>query len=124
MQQRKPKIKPGRASRAPMVTVSAMFAPSPRLACAAIVLATFLVYVNSLGGEFVFDDTVIIQGNTTIQGLDAVRVKEIFGGHYWKAVEKQGGLYRPVVMLSYAINYALGGETRRGTTCSTSSCTL
>ena len=110
MQQRKPKIKAGRASRAPSVLVSATFAPSPRLACAAIVLATFLAYVNSLGGEFVFDDTVIIQGNTSIQGLDPAHLKEIFGGHYWKAVEKQGGLYRPIVMLSYAINYALGGE--------------
>ena len=49
MQQRKPKIKAGRASRAPTVTVSAMFAPSSGLACAAIVLATFLALYQFAG---------------------------------------------------------------------------
>jgi len=115
MQQHRPKIKAGGAPRTPGVSpVPAMFSPSPGLACAAIVLATFLAYANSIGGEFVFDDTVIIQGNTTIQGLDGSHLKEIFGGHYWKAVERQGGLYRPVVMLTYAINYAVDGEDPTG----------
>jgi len=79
------------------------------IACAAL-----LVYANSIGGQFVFDDTVIIQGNKSIQGLGPAQLKEIFGGHYWKVVESQGGLYRPVVMLSYAFNNALGGENPAG----------
>jgi protein O-mannosyl-transferase len=79
------------------------------IACAAI-----LVYANSIAGQFVFDDTVIIQGNKSIQALDPAHLKEIFGGHYWKAVESQGGLYRPIVMLSYALNYALGTENPVG----------
>jgi tetratricopeptide (TPR) repeat protein len=115
MQQHRPKIKAGGASRTPGVSpVPAIFSPSSGLACAAIVFAAFLAYANSIGGEFVFDDTVIIQGNKIIQGLDGAHLKEIFGGHYWKAVERQGGLYRPVVMLTYAVNYAVDGEDPTG----------
>lgn len=79
-----------------------------------LLVLAFVVYANSLGGQFVFDDTVIIQGNKTIRGLSWGHLKEIFGGHYWKAVESQGGLYRPVVMLTFAMNYALGGENPQG----------
>jgi tetratricopeptide (TPR) repeat protein len=84
---------------------------------AAIILLSILAllaYANSVNGRFVFDDTVIIQGNDVIHGLDAAHLKEIFGQHYWKAVESKGGLYRPVVMLSYAVDYALNGEDPSG----------
>jgi tetratricopeptide (TPR) repeat protein len=79
-------------------------------AALAIALASLLVYANSLDGRFVFDDTVIVQGNEAIQGLDGDHLSQIFGQHYWKQVESRGGLYRPVVMLSYALNYAIGEE--------------
>jgi hypothetical protein len=84
---------------------------------AAIVLLSLLAllsYANSVNGRFVFDDTVIVQGNEVIHGLDAAHLKQIFGQHYWKAVESKGGLYRPVVMLSYAVDYALSGENPSG----------
>ena len=82
----------------------------PYAVAAGLCVAALAVYANSLGGAFVFDDTVIVQGNSSIQALDLAHLREIFGGHYWKAVESRGGLYRPVVMLSYAVNHALGGE--------------
>ncbi len=87
-----------------------------RAGVASLVLfaAASLVYANSLAGAFVFDDTVIIQGNEAIRGLDLEHLRQIFGGHYWKAVESRGGLYRPVVMLTYALNYAMGGEDPEG----------
>jgi hypothetical protein len=72
------------------------------------------VYANSIAGKFVFDDIVIIKGNESIRGLSPGHLTGIFGGHYWKAVEDRGGLYRPVVMVSYALNYAWGGEDPRG----------
>ncbi|MBM3791451.1 MAG: tetratricopeptide repeat protein [Acidobacteria bacterium] len=77
-------------------------------------LLALLAYANSVNGRFVFDDTVIIQGNDSIHGLDSAHLKAIFGQHYWKAVESKGGLYRPVVMLSYAVDYALNGEDPAG----------
>ncbi len=75
-----------------------------------LALLTFLIYANSLNGGFVFDDTIIVSGNESIQGLDLEHLRNIFGQHYWKAVESSGGLYRPLVMLSYAANYAAGGN--------------
>ncbi len=84
---------------------------------AAIILLSLLAllpYANSVNGRFVFDDTVIVQGNDAIHGLDAAHLKQIFGQHYWKAVESKGGLYRPVVMLSYAVDYALNAEDPSG----------
>ena len=81
----------------------------PRILATLIFLAAFAVYLNSLGGQFVFDDTSIIQNNPQIRSLDWSSLRHLFGSHYWQAVEGQGGLYRPVVVLSYAINYAIGG---------------
>src|ERR1051326_1630275 len=79
------------------------------LALAALVFfASCAVYINSLGGQFVFDDTSIIQGNPQIRSISWDSLGHIFGSHYWQGAETHGGLYRPVVMLSYAINYAWG----------------
>jgi len=66
-----------------------------------IFLAACAVYWNSLDGEFVFDDTAIVKN------LDP-RLGGILGSHYWQSVAGSGGLYRPVVMLSYALNHLLG----------------
>ena len=74
-----------------------------------IFLAACAVYWNSLGGQFVFDDTSIIQSNPQIRSLAFSNLRHIFGSHYWQTVAGQGGLYRPVVILSYALNYAAGG---------------
>ncbi len=82
---------------------------SSRFAAGVIFFAAWVVYLNSLGGEFVFDDTSIIANNPLIRGLGWSNLKQIFGSHYWQTVAGQGGLYRPVVVLSYALNYATGG---------------
>lgn len=73
-----------------------------------IFLAAWAVYWNSLDGEFVFDDTSIVQNNSQIRSLAPSNLKHIFGSHYWQTAAGQGGLYRPVVVLSYALNYAAG----------------
>ncbi len=86
----------------------------PAYAVLLIALVTIVLYANSLPGQFVFDDTVIVQGNPAIHALDLEHLRSIFGGHYWQSVESQGGLYRPIVMLSYALNYALDGEDTQG----------
>jgi hypothetical protein len=103
--------RPGRHSG---IEVPAIFRLPQPAAAAVLALLVSFVYANSLGGKFVFDDTAIVQGNESLQGLGSAHLKAIFGQHYWKAVESRGGLYRPLVMLSYAVNYSVGGEDPTG----------
>ena len=56
---------------------------SLRLAPLGIFLAAWAIYLNSLGGEFVFDDTSIIQSNPQIRSLSLTNLGHIFGSHYW-----------------------------------------
>lgn len=55
------------------------------------------LYFNTLSHEFVFDDVTLIQQNPQVIELD------------WLSIIWQGG-YRPIRTLSYAVNYALGGD--------------
>ena len=73
-------------------------------AAALIVLAVLLIYANSLAGPFVFDDVPSIRDNPAIR-------------HLWppglllspSAIQGLTTNGRPVVTLSLALNYALGG---------------
>lgn len=73
-----------------------------------IVLGVLLAYANSLRGPFVFDDVKGIVNNETIRSLwplsDVLNPPMLATG--------AGG--RPVVNLSLAINYAIGGMDVRG----------
>ena len=74
------------------------------LAAILIVLAGLAAYANSFSGVFVFDDLGSIGNNATIRRLPAWReVLSPPGGG-----ETVSG--RPVLNLSLAINYALGGQ--------------
>ncbi len=64
------------------------------------VLAVAL-YVNTLGNQFVFDDLTLITQNPLVQRLD------------WSGILFKSG-YRPVRTLTYALNYALGGNSPFG----------
>jgi protein O-mannosyl-transferase len=70
------------------------------LACAVIVLAALAVYYNSISGPFIFDDWPAITQNLTIR-------------HFWSALSPphngSGVDGRPLINLSFAVNYALGG---------------
>ena len=74
-----------------------------------VVAAGLLAYHNSFTGPFIFDDVPSIPENPTIRHLwpiwDALSPPHIGGS----TVEG-----RPVINLSLAINYALGGYDVRG----------
>ncbi|MCY2931526.1 MAG: tetratricopeptide repeat protein [Planctomycetota bacterium] len=70
-----------------------------------IVLAGAGAYGNSFGGPFLFDDEAAIVDNATIRRLWPV------GGVLNPPAEGQAVQRRPVVNLSLAINYAMGGLT-------------
>jgi Flp pilus assembly protein TadD len=79
--------------------------------------AVFLSYRHTLSGEFIYDDRPIIVQNPLIQSLD--RIPQLFGTAYWSRGESnlravKGGLYRPLTLLTFALNYRLGGIDSRG----------
>ena len=73
------------------------------LVCTVIVLAAIAAYHNSFSNPFIFDDLGAIAQNTSIRHLWPI----------WDALSPpQGGepvSGRPLVNLSLAVNYALGG---------------
>jgi tetratricopeptide (TPR) repeat protein len=73
---------------------------------ALIVLVAVFAYANSLRNPFVYDDYVAIVQNQTIQDLSSAKVL---------APEANTPLAgRPLVNLSFAVNYALGGRNPVG----------
>src|SRR3990172_4759130 len=67
------------------------------------------VYLNSLTNGFHYDDGHHITGNPHIRSIlnipDFFSDPTLFSGFK----SSGGGLYRPLLMVSYAINYTLGG---------------
>ena len=63
------------------------------------------IYANSLGNGFVLDDRSLVERNPLIRKLN--RIPLLWESDYW-APKLKSGLYRPVVMTSYALNHAVG----------------
>jgi len=78
-----------------------------------VAAAAVLVYLNAFGHEFVLDDTRIIRDNLRIRSLG--NIPELFGTSYWGIAGAQS-LYRPLVLATYALNYALQGLSTNGFT--------
>jgi tetratricopeptide (TPR) repeat protein len=68
----------------------------------AIILATIIVYWNSLGNGFVkWDDDKYVSSNEDIRQLDGASVLKYFTTYYLK-------MYQPLAMISYACDYRIG----------------
>ncbi|RMF92107.1 MAG: tetratricopeptide repeat protein [Nitrospinota bacterium] len=66
------------------------------------------VYSNSLQGGFVYDDIYFIKENPLIRSLS--NIPAMFTSAFWEASSRPTkSFYRPLVVLSYAVNFALGG---------------
>lgn len=66
-------------------------------------IATWLVYANSLGNDFAFDDAFLIQNNQLIS--TDTSLKEIFSSTYWTGTGRtDDGLYRPLSILTFIWN--------------------
>ena len=72
-----------------------------------LVIAT-LPYVNAIPNGFVLDDELIEKDPR----IHALSVGRIFSTGYWDTVNRdpRGDVYRPLAVLSYAINYRLSGQ--------------
>jgi tetratricopeptide (TPR) repeat protein len=79
------------------------------IACSLISLLVLVLYTNTLGNSFAFDDGHMVVKNQLIRSLS--NIPKIFFVHYWysDSAEKFSGypLYRPMVILTYALNYAI-----------------
>jgi hypothetical protein len=66
-----------------------------------LIVLSVLLYANTLDHGFVFDDVTLILQNPQVLELN------------WLSIVWKGG-YRPIRTLTYALNYALGGENPYG----------
>ena len=73
------------------------------LLCGASLLA-ITVYLNSLRNGYAIDDVPIILRNPSVHGLGDIRA--ILLGSYWP---RTLDLYRPIALLSFAIDWAISG---------------
>ena len=66
-----------------------------------------VLFANSLANGFVLDDTLIVERNEQIRSLH--HVPAILSSHYWGRWRANDYTYRPLTILTYALNYAAGG---------------
>jgi tetratricopeptide (TPR) repeat protein len=93
---------------------------SPARAILLICLFSFLAYANSLGGDFVFDDTDQIVENQNIRSWD--NLAKAFTTHVWAFRERPGALnvppplpyYRPLFTVMLTVEYHLFGLWPQG----------
>jgi len=76
------------------------------IAVISIVLLAIAASATGITNGFAFDDVYIIEKNKAIQSL--ARWWELAVGSYWPP-ERGGDLYRPLTMLSFALQWAAGG---------------
>jgi len=71
-----------------------------------------LVYFNALGNPFHYDDHHSIKHNPHIRSLG--NLGRYFTDLQTFSVEQRGTMFRPLLLASYAVNYALHGQEVRG----------
>ena len=70
-------------------------------------LLAALTYHNSLGGSYHFDDSHSIVDNPHIRSLE--NIPRFFVDPTAFSVMPEGAMYRPLLLVSYAMNFAVGG---------------
>jgi tetratricopeptide (TPR) repeat protein len=69
------------------------------IAVASIVILGFVVYANSLGGEFIWDDDFLVRQNQCIRSWNSIPTIFAHGA--------SASFYRPVQTISYMMDYSL-----------------
>jgi tetratricopeptide (TPR) repeat protein len=71
-----------------------------------VAVAAILPYLNALSNGFAFDDTFIIQNNARVHNWRAWR--DIWLVPYWPSLGRELGLYRPLTIFLFSIQWAAG----------------
>lgn len=74
------------------------------LSLALIVFMGVLVYANSLNGQFLWDDEVLVKYNPHIK--DWAHLKTIFTSRLGSTAKEAGAFYRPVQTFTYLVDYS------------------
>ncbi len=80
------------------------------LALGLLAFLSVAAFANSFVNDFAYDDEAVIVANRLIKSL--VHLPVLFASDYWSSTfgaELGGNIYRPLVLASFALNYALGG---------------
>jgi tetratricopeptide (TPR) repeat protein len=73
-----------------------------------LVAACLITYANGLGGGFTYDDKAIVRDNPRIRSPG--NVSQIFATSYFGGPRGAGTVYRPVLLLSYAVQWWIHGK--------------
>ncbi len=76
-----------------------------RLAPWLAALVACVVYLNALHNGFTLDDQIVVQENPFVHGAAAMR--DIWVSPYWPNMPFQVGLYRPLTIFMYAVEWGL-----------------
>ncbi len=83
---------------------------NPWLGCCAVALLAIALYAPSLAFDFTYDDPIIVAQNPAVQKWG--EWKRIFLSDYWPGLSS--ALYRPVTILSFAIERPIHGGLPAG----------
>jgi tetratricopeptide (TPR) repeat protein len=82
------------------------------ISIALIIILGFAAYANSLSGEFLWDDGMLIKNNTHIRSWHGI--PKIFTEDVGSGAGKATNFYRPLQMLTYTVEYHLWGLNEPG----------
>lgn len=82
----------------------------PLYSAIAVVVVALLVYANALQNGLVLDDRWVLLDNPLVSRLDGLW--RAFAAPYWPAIQ-QAGQYRPLVVGSFAVDWAISGSDPR-----------
>ncbi len=84
------------------------------LAAGGVGLLAVLLYLNTLQNGFVFDDRLLIEQNRAVQGEGGLAALWLASYHAGYKGGLDTGLYRPLTLSTFRLNYLLGGLDPRG----------
>ncbi len=111
-----PELKDHAAPREPLTILGSLRATLAEerranlVAGGVLTVLSILAFANSFANGFAVDDEVIIEKNRLIKSL--AYLPTLFATDYWGSFFGSGqgqNLYRPLVMVTFALNYAVGG---------------
>ncbi|MBD3426988.1 MAG: tetratricopeptide repeat protein [Candidatus Omnitrophica bacterium] len=76
--------------------------------CVVVFCVAFMVYANTLKGDFIWDDEYLILNNSQIKSF--VHLKNVFKTYVGYGSENINNFYRPIQEISNMIDYFLWGE--------------
>ena len=70
-----------------------------------IIILGFGIYLNSLGGNFIWDDAGLIKDNVYIRNWSGL--SQVFTKNIWAGIGEGSNVYRPFQMVTYIVDYSL-----------------